>query len=223
VRIGVIGTGNIGGTLGTALARAGHQVTLGSRHPQDAGAADGGGGTDATDVKADATDDKADATDGASSAGDARVADVAAALEDAEVVLLALPAGAVDGLLAEHAAALTGKLIIDATNRIGAPVANAAEQIAAAVPDARYARAFNTLGWENFADPVFDGVPADLFFSCAPDDRPLVEELIGAVGLQPAYLGEGKQDVVDGVLPLWFALVQANDGNRRVAFRVLRK
>ena len=46
-----------------------------------------------------------------------------------------------------------------ATNRIGAPVANAAAQLAAAVPTARYVRAFNTLGWENFAEPVFDGVP----------------------------------------------------------------
>jgi len=221
VQIGVIGTGNIGGTLGKALARAGHQVTLGSRHPQDASATDDS--VDATHDSADATDGSADATDGAGSTGDVRVADVATALEDAEVVLLALPAGAVDGFLAEHAAALADKLIIDATNRIGAPVANAAEQIAAAVPNARYARAFNTLGWENFADPVFDGVPADLFFSCARGDRSMVEELISAVGLQPAYLGEGKQDVVDGVLPLWFALVQANDGNRRVAFRVLRK
>jgi 8-hydroxy-5-deazaflavin:NADPH oxidoreductase len=192
VRIGIIGTGNIGGTLGTALARAGHQVTLGSRNPD-------------------------------SSVAGARVSDVAAALSDAEVVLLALPAGALDDFLAEHAGALAGKLVIDATNRIGAPVANAAAQLAAAAPAARYARAFNTLGWENFADPVFDGEPADLFFSSSPADRPVLEELITAVGLRPAYLGEGKQDVVDGALPLWFALVQAGGGNRRLAFRVLRK
>ena len=51
----------------------------------------------------------------------------------------------------------------------------------------------------------------------------MVEQLIAAVGLQPAYLGEDKQNVVDGVLPLWFALVQANGGNRHVALRVLRK
>jgi len=51
----------------------------------------------------------------------------------------------------------------------------------------------------------------------------VVEQLIAAVGLQPAYLGEDKQNVVDGVLPLWFALVQANGGNRHVALRVLRK
>ena len=193
MRIGVIGTGNIGGTLGAALARAGHQVTLGSRHPQD------------------------------EAATDARVADVAGALDGAEVVLLAVPAGALEEFLADHAGALAGKLVVDATNRIGAPVANAAAQLAAAAPAARYARAFNTLGWENFADPVFDGEPADLFFSCSQADRPVLEELITGVGLRPAYLGEGNQDVVDGALRLWFALVQAGGGNRRLAFRVLRK
>ncbi|MFL6162880.1 MAG: NADPH-dependent F420 reductase [Jatrophihabitantaceae bacterium] len=192
MRIGVVGTGNIGGTLGTALARAGHQVKLGSRQPRPA--ADG-----------------------------PEVTDLAGAIADAEVVLLALPAGALDDFLAEHAGSIDGKLVIDATNRIGAPVANAAAQIAGAAPNARYARAFNTLGWENFAEPDFDGVPADMFFSAPRQDRATVEELITAVGLRPVYLGEGKQDVVDGVLPLWFALVQANGGNRRVALRVLRK
>jgi predicted dinucleotide-binding enzyme len=192
VRIAVIGTGNIGTTLGEALDRAGHEVTLGSRHPEQRPSGP-------------------------------RVSDLATALADAEVALLALPAAALDGFLAEHAGSLAGKLVIDATNRIGAPVANAASQVSQAAPTARYARAFNTLGWENFAEPVFDGVPADLFFSCRDDDRAAVEELITAVGLRPAYLGEGKQDVVDGLLPLWFALVQANGGNRRVALRVLRK
>jgi predicted dinucleotide-binding enzyme len=33
MRISVIGTGKIGSTLGRALARAGHEVALGSRHP----------------------------------------------------------------------------------------------------------------------------------------------------------------------------------------------
>jgi predicted dinucleotide-binding enzyme len=192
VRIGIIGTGHIGGTLGAALARAEHQVKLGSRHPREI-------------------------SDGP------EVSDLAGALADAEVVLLALPAGALDDFLAEHSEELGGKLVIDATNRVGAPVANAAAQVGRAAPTARYARAFNTLGWENFAEPLFDGVPADLFFSCRAEDRAVVEELITAVGLRPAYLGEDKQDVVDGLLPLWFALVQANGGNRHVALRVLQK
>ncbi len=194
MRIAVIGTGNIGRTLGRAWARAGHDVTFGSRHPED--------------------DDAAGDTSAA-------VALVAEALGGAEAVLLALPSRAVDEFLAEHAGRLAGVLVIDATNRVGAPVANVASQVANAAPDARYARAFNTLGWENFADPLFDGVPADLFFSAPQADRAGVEQLISDVGLRPAYLGEGKQDVVDGVLPLWFTLVQARGGNRRLAFRVL--
>lgn len=194
MRIAVIGTGNVGGTLGRAWSRAGHEVTFGSRHPT------------AADVAGDTT---------------AGVAGIPDALAGADVVLLALPAGSVDELLAGNAPAIDGKLVIDATNHIGAPHVNAAEQIAAAVPGARYVRAFNMLGWENFADPVFDGVPADLFYSAPAADEATVAQLISDVGLRPAYLGEGKQDVVDGVLPLWFSLVQARGGRRRLAFRVL--
>jgi hypothetical protein len=105
---------------------------------------------------------------------------------------------------------------------MGAPTADASQQILAAAPRAHYVRAFNSLGWENFADPLFDGVPADLFFSAPAADRAAVEELITGVGLRPVYLGEGKQDVVDAVLPLWFTLTQAR-GSRRIAFRVLEK
>lgn len=192
MRIGIIGTGNVGGTLGVALARAGHAVRLGSRHPREP---DSG----------------------------PRVVDVAAALIDAEVVLLAVPPEAVEAVLAEHADALAGKLVIDATNRFRAPEANAAAQVAAAVPTARYARAFSALGWENFAEPSFDGEPADLFFSCRTEDRAAVEQLINAVGLRPAYLGPDMQHVVDGAMLLWFALVQANNGNRRLALRVVQQ
>ena len=35
MRVAVIGTGNIGRTLGGALARAGHEVVFGSRNPQE--------------------------------------------------------------------------------------------------------------------------------------------------------------------------------------------
>ena len=182
MRIAVIGKGNIGGTLGAAFERAGHEVAYGSRR----------GG-------------------------------IAEALSAAEAVALALPDGGVDDFLTKHGAGLSGPLVVDATNRVGAPVANAAAAIRAAGPDARYVRAFNTLGWENFADPDFGDGPADLFYSAAEADRPAAEELIGAVGLRPVWVGADKENLVDGLLPLWFALTQARDGNRRLAFRLLEK
>ena len=69
--------------------------------------------------------------------------------------------------------------------------------------------AFNTLGWENFAEPDHDGETADLFY-CGADDglgRGVVEGLIRDVGLGPVYVGGLDQaDVLDGVLRLWFAV-----------------
>jgi len=193
MRIAVIGTGNIGGTLGRALAHAGNEVSFGSRQPDSDGAP-----------------------------GDAfeRSVPVAEALEGADVVLLAIPAAAVAEFLEEHAGRLAGVLVVDATNNIRAEVANAAAAIKQAAPEARYARAFNTLGWENFAEPSFDGVAADLFFSCAAADRAIVEGLISDVGLRPAFLGEGAQDMVDSLLPIWFTLAQQR-GHRRIALRIL--
>jgi 8-hydroxy-5-deazaflavin:NADPH oxidoreductase len=190
MRIAVIGTGNIGSTLGTAFARAGHEVAMGSRHPGD------------------------------STPDGPPVVDIASALADADVVLLAIPAKSVGDFLAAHAPDVGGKLLIDATNNVGAASANAAAAIGESVANARYVRAFNTLGWENFARPTFDGVAADLFFSAPEAEREVVEQLISDVGLRPAYLGPDKHDVVDSLLPLWFTLAQLR-GHRHLAFRVL--
>lgn len=195
LRIAVAGTGNVGGALGRALAGAGHTVVFGSR---DGSAGDVAGGTPA------------------------RVADLAGAFEGADVVVLAVPAVAVADLVREHAGALAGKLVVDATNDIsGSGPANSSAAISAAVPSARYARAFNSLGFENIADPRFGDTVADFFFSSSEQDRPVVEALITAVGGRPVFVGEGRQDVIDGILPLWFALAMGQGRGRHLAFRVL--
>ena len=88
------------------------------------------------------------------------------------------------------------RLLIDATNRMGAPVANARADLPGGV---RYARAFNTLGGENFERPDFADGPADLFFSAPEADRDTVESIIGAVGLRPVYLGADQEELVDAL------------------------
>jgi len=197
MRIAVIGTGNIGGTLGRALAGAGHDVTFGSRSP---------------------------GSDEVSQGTAARVADVGTALDGAEVIALALPGPAVDGLLAEHAGALDGRLVLDCANRIGGPgPANSHDAITAAAPEVRYAWVFNSLGWENLADPQFGDERADMFFSAPETDQATVAQLIEAVGLRPVYLGDGQHEVADGVLRLWFALVMGRGHGRHLAFRTLER
>ena len=196
MRIAVIGTGNIGGTIGRAWAEAGHSVVFGSRKP---------------------------VSDDAAGESEATVSDVPGALADAEVVVLALPGSAVAEFVQEHAGAIRGTLVVDAANNIGGDGPTSSYDIIAAVPDARYARAFNTLGVENLADPNFGDTNADMFFSAGEADRGTVEALIEAVGLRPIYTGDGAHDVVDGVLRLWFALAIGQKRGRHLAFKVLER
>ncbi len=123
--------------------------------------------------------------------------------------------------LTENAAALAGIPLIDASNSVGAPVLHhAAEAQAAGVT---YYRAFNTIGVENLADPVFDGIPADLFFSGPEQQRDTVETLISATGLRPVWVGDGAEaaDLLDGLTRLWFALALTQGRGRHLAFRML--
>jgi predicted dinucleotide-binding enzyme len=191
MKIAVIGRGNIGGTLGTKWGAAGHDVVYGAR----GGSGDGPGG--------------------------APVRGIGDALEGADVVVLAVPGAVVPDVVNNHGAALAGKVVIDAVNRMGGGAEyDSRTLIADAAPSARYVRAFNSLGWENFADPL---PGANLFFAADPEARAVAEELITAVGLEPAFLGDADATpAVDGLLPLWFALVKQNGGNRKVALRVVR-
>ncbi|HEY1641868.1 MAG TPA: NAD(P)-binding domain-containing protein [Streptosporangiaceae bacterium] len=190
MRIAVIGTGNIGGTLGSRWHAAGQDVVYGTRGEPG----EGPGGAPATSV--------------------------AGAVAAADVVLVAIPGRAVADTLGPLGDVLAGKVVIDATNRMGAEEFSSRAAITAAAPDAHYARAFSTLGWENFASPVPGSA---LFFAADPGARAATEELISAVGLEPVFLGDGQESAtVDGLLPLWFALVRQNGGNRKIALRVVR-
>jgi predicted dinucleotide-binding enzyme len=145
---------------------------------------------------------------------------VGEALAGAGVVLLAVPGRAMAEVVAANGTALGGKIVIDAANRIGEPSADSRADIAAAAPDARYVRAFNTLGWENFADPP---AGAALFFAADPLAWQTANELIKAVGLEPVYVGDADATgTVDALLTLWFALVKHNFGDRRVALGIVR-
>ena len=149
---------------------------------------------------------------------EATVASIGDALSRSDVVILAIPGTAVAGLVESFGAALAGRLVIDATNRMGGEVSNARGDLPATV---RYGRAFNTLGGENMADPVFADGRADMFFSAPEGDRDTVETIIEGVGLRPVYVGEDQEQIIDGLFQLWIALAITQGRGRRLAFRLL--
>ena len=201
LRIAVLGAGNIGGTLGRKWALAGHKISFGVNNPDSnrAQALRAELGTKVT------------------------IGSVVDALANSDVVVMALPGKAMDETITKHAAQLDGKIIIDTANRMGGGPMNSFATFQKQTPHARVFRAFNTLGWENFADPVFDGIQADLFY-CGPDGdaRAVAEQLIEDVGLRPMRLGDVDQmGLVDSVASLWFALALGQRKGRQLAFKVL--
>src|SRR5438067_13366608 len=93
MKIGIIGAGNVGGTLGRAWAKKGHDSFFGVRHPQD----------DKTRRLVESIGPKAQA------------GTVAEAAAFGEVVVLATPWQATEAAVKE-AGDLTGKVVIDCTN-----------------------------------------------------------------------------------------------------------
>ena len=187
MKIGMIGAGKIGGTVGGAWQKAGHEVTYGLRDPSKKQGAK----------------------------------PIDAAIAGAEIVLFAVPGGAVVELVREHQQALDRKILIDATNNFRGPSMHSWPELSDMVPKAQLYRAFNSVGADVFAKPVLGGEKADLFYA-GPDGAAgeKVERLIEDAGLRPIRVGGTEQvDIVDGVLRLWFTLAQSR--GRRIAFKLI--
>lgn len=199
--IAVIGSGVIGRTLASCFSRAGHTVAFGARNTSDA-----------------------DLNEAAEKIG-ASVAAVNAAIEAADVVVWAIPGGAMQEAIPAAAEYLDGKVVVDATNKVGESRLHSLELIAEQAPGAHAYRAFNSVGWENFADPRYGEITGDLLYT-GPDGAPrdIAEAVIGATGLRPVRVGDNdKAALVDNVAALWFALAFDQGMGRGVGFKVLTR
>jgi len=202
--IAVLGAGNIGGTLGRKWVSAGYRVAFGVNDPN---------GKNAQKLRSELGDKVTIGT----------IADVLS--NNPDVVVMAVPGTSMDAIIRQHANQLDSLTIIDTANRMGSSTLNSFAAFQQHTPRARIFRAFNTLGWENFANPEFEDGQADLFY-CGPDGdaQSMVEQLITAIGLRPIYLGGVEQvDLVDAVARLWFALAFGQHKGRHLAFKVLTR
>jgi predicted dinucleotide-binding enzyme len=176
LKIGIIGSGRIGGTLGGIWTRAGHEVMFSSL---------------------DIEQDKALA---AKVGGAARAGTPREAVAFGEVLLLAVPWRAFPEVSKELASAMKGKIVIDASNPIvgrDGDVAVAAREKGAGLaaaeyfPGARIVRAFNAIGFARL--PEFAGRPGErVGMPMAADDQKayaVAAGLVRDVGLEPVLVG----------------------------------
>ncbi|MFD0313930.1 NADPH-dependent F420 reductase [Streptomyces flavalbus] len=179
MRIGIVGSGEIGGSMARLLTAAGHDVTLANRRGPAA------------------------LTALVTELGEhARAGTVAEACAFADpLVVLATPFGAYPSL---PPAALAGKVVVDTTNymplrdglhpELESGRTTSSELIAAHLPDARVVKAVNTLNYKYLLDLNRPGAPRDdrtaLFVAGDhPEANALVVRLLDDLGFAPVETG----------------------------------
>lgn len=205
MKIAIIGSGNIGAALGRAWMLKGHSVTYGVRDLAHPGL-----------------------PPPLTSSG-AKTATVADAVTVADVVVLAVPFGAV----ADVARAIPdwqSKIVVDCTNAIGPGPSllhghtdSGAEVNARLLRGAHLVKSFNAQGAENLSNPAYDGVPVSNFYcGDSAEAKAIVRKLIEDVGLEPIDVGDLKAArFLEPTTLLWFAASRAL-GTRFIGFKVLR-
>lgn len=174
--IAIIGTGRVGGTLGSEWGQLGHTIVYGSRDPSRAEVA--------TLVER--------------SGERARATTPAEAVREAGIVLFAVPWDAAEAS-ARSVGDLKGKVVIDVTNPIKfdggqivkIPVPHSgAELFQSWLPNATVVKAFNALNWRVMADPAATGGPVTVpLASDSAAAKARVASLVQELGLEPFDVG----------------------------------
>ena len=214
MKIGILGTGDVGRVLAAGFAALGHDVAVGTRDPRS---------------------EKVKALVGKAGPR-ARAASFADAAAFGEVVVLAtLWTGTENAIRQAGNSNFEGKVVVDATNPLlfkpGAPPALAlghtdsgGEQVQRWLPGARVVKAFNTAGHAHMVNPSFaEGTP-DMFI-CGNDAaaKRTVTELLAALGWPAVDVGgiEGAR-LLEPLCILWVTYGMRTGGWNH-AFKLLKK
>lgn len=190
MKIGIIGSGVVAQSLGDGFVKHHHDVMLGTR-------------------------DAAKLADWAAKNPSARVGDFGETAKFGDVVVLAVKGTvAAEALRVAGAANFAGKTVIDATNPIAdAPPVNGVlkfftnldeslmEQLQREFPDARFVKAFNSVGYGFMVDPQFAGGKPTMFI-CGNDasSKGTVSEILDQFGWETADMG--KVEAARAIEPL---------------------
>jgi len=202
--IAVIGTGNVGGALGTAAVKAGYDVVF-------------------------AGQDAAKTREVAEAAG-ATAATTREAAAVADIIVFAVPYTAFAAVAAEIAPVADDKIVIDPSNPLkpdysGLALSDSsgAEELARLLPKSRVVKAFNTLFAGNTANPQALGFQLDSLF--ATDDETAKDAVCGlsaSIGFRPIHIGPlTASRELEAMALLNIRLQMVSNGNWNTAFALV--
>lgn len=177
MKIGIIGSGNIGGTLGRHWAHTGHEVMFSSRHPEE------------LKLMAEEAGAKTGTLEATAAFGD--------------VILLAIPFGKVPEV-AQQVGRLEQKILIDATNHpqqdgdvarrvIEEDSQTATGYVASQFPGACTIKAFNSIYFKVLEEQAFRAGDERIAVQVCGNDlqaKQTVKQLIEDIGFAPQDIGD---------------------------------
>ena len=214
MRVGILGTGDVGRTLASAFLALGHEVKLGSR--------------DASNEKSRNWVAEAGLKGSAGNFGEA------AAFGEL-IVLATLGIATEVAVRMAGAKSLNGKVVIDTTNPLifkpnQAPELafgfsdSLGERVQRLVPEAKVVKAFNTVGNAHMFKPQFRNGPPDMFI-CGNDDgaKKTVTDLLTEFGWGTVDIGSIQGSRYLEAMCMAWVLYGLKTGSWNHAFKLLRK
>jgi predicted dinucleotide-binding enzyme len=204
MRIGIIGSGNIGGAVGALWVKAGHQVLFSSRNPEN-------------------LKQLVDRLGPLASAGNVREA-----LAFGDAIFIAVPYAAYPQIGKDYAKELAGKIVLDAGNAVLArdgEITKEAREIGIGatstkyLPKARIVRAFNTLNYRVVTENAHRAGER-MAIPIAGDDKDAIAmaaRLVRDAGFDPVVIGslESAKLFAQGG-PLYGQQITANEMQSRL-------
>lgn len=204
MKIAIIGSGNVGGALAQQWVKAGHTVWVGAKFPLSD-----------KNIKL------------ATQIGEDRFTSIESAVKQCEVVLVATPPTAIFDII-EQMGDVSGKTLIDATNAVRQKPApyDTVYQALTEKTKGNVVKCFNSTGFENMQNPLYQGQKLDMFMAGDSDEaKQLAQQLALDAGFGSCWdFGKGdKVPLLEQFALCWINLAIMQGHGRDIAFRVVRR
>jgi predicted dinucleotide-binding enzyme len=205
MNITIIGAGNVGGALAVAFRKAGHSVIFGVKDP-------------AIHFKGKELADQFSFP----------YFSVKKAVERSEVIVVSIPAQFA-AELAKGLGDVSDKIIIDTMNAVFMKpegFTNTADAILANCNTAGVVKCFNSTGFENMVNPVYDGQGIDMFVAGNSEKgKQVAKQLATDIGFANCYDfgGNDKFFALEQFAFAWINLAIIQKHGRDIAFKIVKR
>ncbi|MDW0156062.1 MAG: NADPH-dependent F420 reductase [Nitrososphaeraceae archaeon] len=208
MKIGIIGAGDVGGTLGIRWRQKGHEIMFGVRNRQS------------QNVQKLIQLDK-----------NLEFGEIIETVTFGDVIVLAVPWTAIEETI-HRAGNLSNKILIDPTNPLTADLkglaldnSSAAEKISNLAKSTKVVKAFNIIGAKTLNNSIFDSQRADIFI-CGNDShsKQVVRELAIDIGFDVVDVGPlVNARMLEYLALIWIELAFRQQLGPNIAFKLLRR